>query len=828
MWRLALRTLTAHRARLAMTLATVCVGTGFVAGTLAFSAAAERAERSIPQRGDVAVQVSPSDTQGHLPRSTVDDLAGLSGVVRADPVVSGPGSLLGRDGKVVENAGGVTNWADTARFTLTTGRAPAGTGEVAVSAAAARTSGVRVGDTVNLLLDESRHQASVVGLYDYRSLGREAAPALAFQTTAAQRLLGLPGRVSAVDLVAAPGVAAGELVSRAQAAVPGARVVDAQAENAEARERRTDELRTLRDALLGFAGVALLVGTLVIANTFSMLVGQRTRELALLRAVGMSRRQVRRMVLGEAVTIGLLGGVAGAAVGHGFAAWAVRFLDERHGPEPVALSWQAVLAALTVGVGVTALSAYAAARRAARTAPVTVLRSEATLLQADTRRRTIAGLILAVPAAVVYAYAALTDRIDEQVGMVGVGAAALLILAVVLLAPALCRVLLPPLSAPVGRLGATGRLAAGNAQRNPRRTAATASALMIGLSVVTGFAIFGQSLKDDITAGVRRDVPAQLVVQPAAGRAAAIPQHEVEQLAAVPGVRAVAALRYGYPSVRLGRIDTQAPLTAVDPAAIGTALRLSVTHGRTDDLPGGAFVTTDQARRYGLSVGDRITVRWPKGGERELPVTGVYRESRLLSGVLVPESVALPHLEPADAYVAFVTLAPGADEAVARAGLERAVADRPQVVVLSRSEYLDRRLGEVDVLLGVLYALLALAVVVGILGVVNTLALSVLERTREIGLLRALGLTRRQLRSAVRIESALVAVLGGLFGLAGGYLLGAMFQRAALRTGLLDAAVPLGQVALALGALAAAGVLAASWPARRAARTDPLTAIATE
>src|SRR5918995_1542889 len=204
MWRLAVRSVTAHRARLAMTLAAVGVGTGFLAGTLAFSAAAERAERSIPQRGDVAVRVRPADAQGHLPWSTVDDLAGLSGVARADAVVSGPG---------------------------------------------------------------------------------------------AQRLLGLGGRVSAVDLVAAPGVAAGELVGRAQAAVPDARVVDGQAANAEARERRSDELRTLRDALLGLAGVALLVGTLVIANTFSKLVGQRTRELALLRAVGMSRRQVRRMVL---------------------------------------------------------------------------------------------------------------------------------------------------------------------------------------------------------------------------------------------------------------------------------------------------------------------------------------------------------------------------------------------------------------------------------------------------------------------------------------------------------------------------------------------------
>src|SRR5918993_526267 len=311
MWRLAVRTVTAHRARLAMTLAAVGVGTGFLAGTLAFSAAAERAERSIPQRGDVAVRVRPADAQGHLPWSTVDDLAGLSGVARADAVVSGPGALLGRDGKVVEDAGGVTNWADTARFTRTAGRAPAGRGEVAVSAAAARTAGVRVGDPVALLLDESRHQARVVGLYDYRPLGQEAAPALALQTTAAQRLLGLGGRVSAVDLVAAPGVAAGELVGRAQAAVPDARVVDGQAANAEARERRSDELRTLRDALLGFAGVALLVGTLVIANTFSMLVGQRTRELALLRAVGMSRRQVRRMVLAEAVTVGLVGGGGG-------------------------------------------------------------------------------------------------------------------------------------------------------------------------------------------------------------------------------------------------------------------------------------------------------------------------------------------------------------------------------------------------------------------------------------------------------------------------------------------------------------------------------------
>jgi putative ABC transport system permease protein len=556
-------------------------------------------------------------------------------------------------------------------------------------------------------------------------------------------------------------------------------------------------------------------------------VGQRTRELALLRAVGLSRGQARRMVLGEAAVVGLLGGVAGTAAGYGFAVAAFRFLDDETGPATVVVSWPALLAALAVAVGVTVLSAWASARRAARVPPVAALRGETASLPGDIRRRTIAGAVVTLPGIAVYGYAATTDQIDEQVGIVGLGGAGLLILAVVLLAPALCR-LLAPLAAPLGRLGATGRLAAGNARRNPTRTAATASALMISLSVVTGLAIFGHSVKEHTIASVRRDVAAQFVVQPTGRRDAAIPRRSVEQLARVPGVQAVAALRYASLPVRIGPLSTRASATVTDPDALGAALRLTMVSGRVEDLGGGVFLSTDLARRYRASVGDRLTLGWPSGGERELTLTGVYQESSLVAGVLVPERVALPRLEDADAFTAFVALVPGAGPAAVRAKLEQAVADRPDLVVRSRSEYLAEELRGADLILGVLYALLALAVVIGILGVVNTLALSVMERTREIGLLRALGLTRRQLRTVVRIESALIAMVGGVLGIGGGYLLGAMLQRAALRTGLLDAAVPLGQLLGAVAGLALAGVLAAAWPARRAARTDVLTAIATE
>jgi putative ABC transport system permease protein len=592
--------------------------------------------------------------------------------------------------------------------------------------------------------------------------------------------------------------------------------------------QRAADAQTLRNALLGFAAIAVLVGTFVIANTFSMLVGQRTRELALLRAVGLSRRQVRRLVLGEAAAVGLLGGVAGIAAGYGFAVLAVRFLDDAAGSGPVVVRWPALLAPLAVAVGVTLLSAWASARRAARTPPVAALRGELTSLPTDIRRRTIAGAIVAAPGLAVYGYAAVTDQIDEQVGIIGLGGAALLILAVVLLTPALCRLLLGPLSGPLTRLGATGRLATGNARRNPRRTAATASALMISLSVVTGLAIFGHSVKEYTITSVRRDVAAQLVVEPIGRRDAAIRQRTVEQLARVPGVQAVAALRYASLPMRVGPLSTQASATVTDPAALGTALRLTMVSGRMDDLAGGVFVSRDLASRHGLSVGDRLTLGWPNGAKLQTTLVGVYRESSLIAGVLVPQSVALPHLEEPDAYRAFVALAPGADQAVVRAGLEQAVADRPDLVVHSRSEYLDKELRGADLVLRVLYALLALAVVIGILGVVNTLALSVIERTREIGLLRALGLTRRQLRTVIRVESALIALVGGVLGIGGGYLLGAMFQRAALRTGLLDAAVPVGQLLLSLAGMAVVGVVAAAWPARRAARTDVLAAIATE
>jgi putative ABC transport system permease protein len=822
---LAVRTLAAHRARLALTLAAVALGTAFVAGTLSFTAATERAEQAAPLRTDVAVQVTAGD--GRLPRAAADRLARLPGVASAHPLVSGPGALLDRDGVAVEDPSGVTSWAATGRLALTAGRAPAGPAEVALSEPAARAAGLRVGETASLRAGGAGHRSTVVGIYRYRALGDENPPAMAFEEATAQRLLGLPGQVTAVDLVADPGVPAADLAARARAAVPGATAVDGQAANAAARDRRAAEARTLGNALLGFAGIALLVGTFVIANTFAMLVGQRTRELGLLRAVALSRRQVRRMVLAEAALVGLAGGLAGTAAGHGFAVLAVRLLDDRTGTAPVVVDWPALAAGLAVAVGVTVLSAWASARRASRTSPVDALRGEAASPPGAIRRRTLAGLLVAAPGAAVYGYAAVTDQIDEQVGLVGLGGAALLLLAVVLLAPALCRLLLGPLSAPLARLGAAGRLAAGNARRNPRRTAATASALMVSLSVVTGLAIFGHSLERHTVAGVRRDVAAELVAQPADRGQAAIPQRTVEELAAVPGVRAVAALRYASLPVRVGPLDARASVTVTDPAALGPALRLAMVSGRVGDLAGGVFVSDDLARRYGLSPGDRLGLGWPRGGGREYPVTGVYQASSLVSGVLVPQSEALPRLEEADAFTAFVALAPGADEAAVRAGLERAVADRPDLVVRSRAAYLERELGDADRILGVLYALLALAVVIGVLGVANTLTLSVVERTREIGLLRALGLTRRQLRTMVRAESALIALAGGVLGIAGGWLLGAMFQRAALRTGLLEAAVPAGQLLVALAGLGLAGLAAAAWPARRAARTDILAAIAT-
>jgi putative ABC transport system permease protein len=827
MERLMIRSLAAHKARLALTLAAVTLGTAFVAGTLIFTASAERAELAVPRRTDVAVQVAAA--AGHLPETAVDRLARLPGVAQARPVVAGPGSVIGADGKAVAAAGGVTNWeAAGARFALTAGRAPAGPAEVVLSEPAARTAGARVGGTVDLLVGGARHRSTVVGVFRYRALGDEAPPTMAFEEATAQRLLGIGGRVTAVDLAAGPGVATGDLLDRGRAAVPGATVVDGRAANAAARARRAAEVATLRNALLGFAAIAVLVGTFVIANTFSMLVGRRTRELALLRAVGMSRRQVRWLVAGEAAMVGLLGGAAGIAAGFGFAVLALRFLGEATGPAPVVASWPALAAALATAVGVTVLSAWGSARRAARTPPAAGLAGEATSPPDAIRRRTVAGVIVAAPGLAVYAWAALTDQIDEQVGMAGLGGAALLILAAVLLAPALCRRLLGPLSAPLALLGVTGRLAAGNARRSPRRTAATASALMISLSVVTGLAIFGHSLQRYVTASVRGGVAAQFVAQPAGGAEAAIPRRTVDRLAEVPGVGAVAALRYALLPVRVGRLRTRAPSTITDPAALGTALRLTMVSGPAGDLGGGVFVSSDLAGRYGLEPGDRLGIDWPRGGPGEYPVTGVYQGTSVVSGVLVPQPVALGRLDETGAYAAFVAVAPGADEAAVEAGLERAVADRPDLVVRSRSEYLAAELGDAALVLRMLYALLALAVVIGILGVANTLALSVTERRREIGLLRALGLTRRQLRTVIRAESALIALAGGVLGIGGGWLLGAMFQRAALRTGLLEAAVPAGQLLGALAGLAVAGVAAAAWPARRAAGTDVLAAIASE
>ncbi len=580
----------------------------------------------------------------------------------------------------------------------------------------------------------------------------------------------------------------------------------------------------LKQALLVFAGIALFVGTFIIANTFTMLVAQRTKELALMRAVGASRRQVTRSVLIEAFVVGTVAGVTGLVAGIGIGA-GLRSLLGSFGaamPDgPLVITPGTVVAALAVGIVITVLAAWLPGRRAAKIPPVAAMSS--VHAQATTKslvlRNTFGALFSAAGVAVVLAATSMDT--DSAQGPMGLGAV-LLIIGVFILTPLLSRPLIAA-AAPVLRVfGVSGKLARQNSVRNPRRTAATASALMIGLTLITGMTVMAGSLQTAIDKMASSAVRADYVVS-MANRSPLSPKVATE-LAAVDGVTASSPLRNAE-----SRIDGRTEfLTGVNGPVIGKLTDLKVQDGQFKVDRTHVVVDKERAKEYGWRAGSGFTAHYEDGKAQKLTVAGIYEGNELLNGIIVDNSAVTPHLkDPADMQV-MVKTADGASGAV-KDKLEKALGNNPAIKVQDKQDISNGIAKMFTTMLNMLYGLLGMAVIVAVLGVINTLAMSVFERSQEIGMLRAIGLDRKAVKRMVRLESLVISLFGGVLGIGLGVFFGwAAGELLGTKMPTYELVLPWGRMTVFLLLAAAVGVLAALWPARRAARLNMLAAIKAE
>ncbi|MFI0088526.1 ABC transporter permease [Streptomyces bobili] len=842
MFRTALRNVLAHKARLLMTVLAVMLGVAFVSGTLVFTNTISEAFQKSSAKGfgqvDVAVTAESQDDEGdrigktpELTQALLDRSAKVPGAGSVIGVVGGFTAIADKDGKLVgggfQSQGG-NYWGDKdPRYTLKEGTAPRGPGQIALDSETARRAGYQVGDTVRLSIDGPVLSPEITGIFTTDDGNVAAGGSLTlFDTATAQQLFGKTGTYDEIDVKAAAGTSQTVLKAALDKALPkdlvetttGKQLASDQAEAISA------STSGLRQGLLVFAGIALFVGTFIIANTFTMLVAQRTKELALLRAVGASRRQVTRSVLIEAFVVGTVAGLTGLIAGVGIGA-GMRSLMGSLGatvPDgPLVVSPGTVATALVVGVVITMLAAWLPGRRAAKIAPVAAMSSVHATASTKSLvlRNTIGALLSGAGVAVVLAATTMSGS-DGQAPM-GIGAA-LLVIGVFVLTPLLSRPLIAAASPVLRIFGVSGKLARQNSVRNPRRTAATASALMVGLTLITGMTVMAGSLQKSIDKMASTAIKADYVVSMANGNELS-PDVE-KKLEATDGVALTSPLRNAP-----ARIDGQTEyVTGVTGSAIRELTDLTLDGGSFEVGGTKVVVDDDTATSHGWKAGSDFTVAYEDGEKQRLTVAGVYQGNEMIQGIILDNTALAPHQDdPTDMQV-MVKTSGGASDAT-KDRLEKALGANPAIKVQSKQDLSDEIAQMFTLMLNMLYGLLAMAVIVAVLGVINTLAMSVFERSQEIGMLRAIGLDRRAVKRMVRLESLAIALFGGVLGIGLGVFFGwAAGELIGTSMPTYELVLPWARMAAFLALAAAVGVLAALWPARRAAGLNVLAAIKSE
>ncbi|GGR36430.1 FtsX-like permease family protein [Streptomyces netropsis] len=844
MFRTALRNLLAHKARLMMTALAVLLGTAFVSGTLVFSDSVGSAYRDKTAKNldDVAVSVTGFGRPGTGPggdRRVLDDrmvatVRALPGVTSVRPSVGGVATVADKNN---DPAG--SEWGSSAanyvpgkggkdsRYPLLKGRGPTAAGEIALDVKTAGKTGAKVGDTVRLAVDGPVMTKKLVGIVETDDPRVSAGGSLAlFDTPTAQKLFGKPGEFSELVVSATPGTDQEALTRKVRDVLPkdGFQAQSGKKLAAEQSKLIDEQTSSIRNTFLVFAGISLFVGIFIIANTFTMLIAQRSREIALLRAVGASRRQVVRSVMIEAGLLGLVASAVGFVLGLGIATglWSVLNSSGASLPEgPLVVEPNAALSALAVGVLVTVLAAWLPSRKAAKIAPVEALSAvdQAPTTRSLVVRNSIGAVLTALGVAVMLYVTTLRDSGGLTAAMTG---SALTLAGVIVLAPLLSR----PFVNLFGRLavrvsGVSGKLATQNALRNPRRTAATASALMIGLTLITGLTVAAVSANQGVDKMGAQDLTADYKVT--SNSYLGLSPDVAKKLAEQPGVAASVPVRMvGFQSK-----DVPAGLRATDLSKISKVTDLKITGGSLTEVRGTTTVAVaaGYAKKNGLAVGSALPMEFYDGKKAAPRVVAVYADNDVLAEVLAAPALVDPHLDKVRDDEVLIKAAPGKASSLP-AKIKETLGGNPIIKVQSQDDLRRSEAGSIDDILYLMYGLLGMAVVIAVIGVVNTLAMSVFERTREIGMLRAIGLARTGIKQMVRLESVMISMFGAVLGVgvgiflawSGGHLLRSSFPQ-------YEMVVPWARIGLFLLLALVVGVLAAVWPARRAAKLNMLESI---
>ncbi|MDT3726626.1 FtsX-like permease family protein [Streptomyces sp. DSM 41972] len=845
MFRTALRNVFAHKARLSMTVLAVMLGVAFVSGTLVFADTLSNAFRnqSAKSYDDVAVAVTsyadpddPEEAPG-LSGEDLDRIAAVDGVAGVYGRVEGFAGVAGPDGKLIgvgwSNKG--SNFApgedgkDPA-YTFTDGSGPVKDGQIALDEESAAKGGYEVGDRVRVATNGPVKEYTLSGVFTTEDGAVNAGGSLVlFDTAVAQEQYLRQGYFEDVTVVAAPGADDTEILAAVEPLLPdtaeartGQALADEQAGQIE------QGLGSLKQVLLGFAGIALFVGVFLISNTFTMLVAQRTREIALMRAVGASRRQITRSVLAEAALVGLVASAVGFALGVGLAVGlrsGMAAFDMKMPDGPLVLSATPVIAALAVGVLITVFAAWLPGRRAAKIPPVAAMNSVHTVATTKSLvvRNSIGAAVTALGAAGIVTGAS-TGGDDGR--MYIAAGAFLTLIGVIVLIPLLSRpviALVRPLL--VGPFGVAGRLAGQNAVRNPRRTGATASALAIGLTLVTGLSVLGVTVGTAIDKMTTDNIKADYMVTMANG--GDLDRSALTALQKAEGVSAVSPQQDAYLQADDDHVSVSA--SAVTPGDLQEVLNVDVVSGDIDSLAEGRIAVAETtAGSRGWKPGDRIPFTFADGKKATLAVGAVYKDSDFLSPVLIDTAVVSGHESQPHIRQIFVKTEGGRSAANEKV-LVDALGDNPAITVMDRQDIRDEFGGVISTLLNVMYGLLAMALVIAVLGVVNTLAMSVFERQQEIGMLRAIGLDRRRVKRMVRLEAVVISVFGAVVGIGLGTFLGwAIGETVADEIPGYALVLPWDRIGIFVVLAGLVGVLAALWPARNAARLNMLSAIRAE
>jgi len=842
MFRTTLKHLAARKLRLLATSLAVLLGVAFMAGTLVLTDTIGHAFDTLYASADAGTDVQVrregafDNSDSVAQRSRLDDsiittITGVDGVSVAEGHIQAYAQLLDKKGTPLgdpNNGAPTYGWAWIANdelnpFDLDQGRAPRQDSEIVIDKATATAAGYRLGDTASVLTQSGQQTATVVGISTFAGADSAGgAQVTMFTLAAAEKYLTSPGMIDAVKVAAADGVSAEVVAQRIARVLPqGTEAITGDQLTAEDQAAVKNSMGFFFAFLTMFALIALFVGSFIIYNTFSILVAQRTKEMALLRALGASRRQVLGSVLLESTVVGVLasavGVVAGIAVALGLKALLDAIgLDMPSGP--LVVSIRTVLIAGGAGLGISIGSAILPARRAARVAPIAALRDEVATPE-NGRRRMISGIaVTAIGAIVVVLGLAGTDSI----GLVGVGSL-IVFVGVVALGPALAKPVSSLLGAPLARWrGAAGLLARENAMRHPKRTAATAAALMIGVTLVVLIAVMASSMKASINGSVESSMPGDLVIDSGAFGQGGLSIDLAARLAKVPEVGAVGGVRMA--SAEVG--GSPAEIFGGDMSVMSQLVDLHVTSGSLDQLGvNGIAVSENVALADGWTVGDTVLVRFAQTGLQQLTVGALYTATPIVGEYFVGLDTYEHNIADQFDQKVLVDFVDGIDAEQGRVAVTTIAEDYPQAEVQDLAQVKAARAEQIDMLVNLVYALLSLAVLIALLGIANTLALSISERTRETGLLRAVGMTRRQLKAAIRYEAVIIALLGTTLGLGLGLAFSWVVVAALSSEGLTVVSVPVAQLVVVVTAAAFAGVAAAAGPARRAARLDVLTAI---